>query len=393
MSRKNKHSELFNSNGCLSQHAIEKHISGQLSDEELHAVREHVSSCELCADALEGASLMMSAGGYSKRIDQMHRTDWRRSQRSGGKSRRLYYGLSSVAASLILLFGLFFIFRMQKIFNDGADKLNAPRVADAPVLREDSLSDRDVAVFQQPQSEAYKVHSEPQSKMVTSKKKNVQSAEEGLQEKPLSTTPAEEQKLEVIDEYEDISEEELEIDEDLQLFEEMEALEEVATIQSSQAYSMSRAASPSVSNESRTKSAMRTSSAPVQMQYLQESEEDVADNAQSAGSKSYVVAEVTPMFRGGSLNEFNTYLQDTLVRVLPDSLWQKSIVVSFVVDVDGALKKVKLLSGTGIRALDKQVVQLVKESSQWTPAMQAGKAVESEQQMRVVLDTVKNRGN
>ncbi len=395
MSRKSKHSELFNSNGCLSRQAIEMHISGQLSDSEKHAVQAHASSCEICSDALEGASLMKSAQGYSKRIDQMHQSAWRRSQSSGGKSRRLYYGLSSVAASLILLFGLFLIFRMDKIFRNGVDELKVPNVVVVQEKREDSLQERNKIMYKKPESEAYVSKSQSQKDQMISEEKQPSFIEEsGSKDNEIATSNSLDEKgLAIVDDDIDISEEEMDTYEGLQLFAERDEQENIAANNAPQIHSQSKAASPAVSSERRAKKALRTSSSPEQEQYLPERELESTSEESKAGSKSYVIAEVMPMFQGGDLNHFNSYLRDTLIQVLPDSLWQKSIVVSFVVDTDGILKKVKLLTGTGIRSLDKQVIQLVKESAQWTPAMQAGRPVESEQQLRVVLDSLKNRGN
>ena len=52
------HTSLFSESDCLSEQQIYAYIDGKLNAQERHAVEKHMLGCELCADAMEGLSLV-----------------------------------------------------------------------------------------------------------------------------------------------------------------------------------------------------------------------------------------------------------------------------------------------------------------------------------------------
>lgn len=106
--------ELFSDSGCLSQEALERYLGHLLTDDELKIVDEHLSSCPLCSDAVEGlseksASYSPGIASHSRQINNRLRRRFnydpsrRHSSRKGPALGNL---LIPAAASIIILLGI-----------------------------------------------------------------------------------------------------------------------------------------------------------------------------------------------------------------------------------------------------------------------------------------------
>lgn len=107
---------LFNVSGCLTTGTMLKFLDEQLSQDESSIVQNHLGSCELCTDALEGFSTVTDRASILKTLETINRKITEKVSQSSTqkqlaekKTRNLWvYG--SVAASIGLLIGLYFIF-------------------------------------------------------------------------------------------------------------------------------------------------------------------------------------------------------------------------------------------------------------------------------------------
>lgn len=85
-------------------------------------------------------------------------------------------------------------------------------------------------------------------------------------------------------------------------------------------------------------------------------------------------AEEMPSFQGGDLNKFRDYVQSTAVypQVAQEAGIQGRVRVSFVVEKDGRVTNVKVISGVD-PLLDREAVRVVQSSPRWEPGKQRGK--------------------
>ena len=118
MTKKNKIEPASSNNSCLSASTINNYLAGKLNDEEKESVRKHINGCEFCADAVEGYknmklkdSIIGTVGHINKEIDK--KTELRNYKLLFIKRKILAY--SSLAASVLILVGLFLIINNSRI--------------------------------------------------------------------------------------------------------------------------------------------------------------------------------------------------------------------------------------------------------------------------------------
>jgi TonB family protein len=107
---------LFNVSGCLTTETMLKFLDEKLPQDESSIVQNHLESCELCADALEGfstvtdrVSILTTLESINREITEKVSQSSTQKQLAQKKTKNLWvYG--SVAASIGLLIGLYFIF-------------------------------------------------------------------------------------------------------------------------------------------------------------------------------------------------------------------------------------------------------------------------------------------
>jgi tetratricopeptide (TPR) repeat protein len=87
--------------GCLSEIILLQYLSGQISSSDKRAVEDHIRECEMCADALEGAS-MQDTKEYIKAV---RRIDDRVDSKVSGSSSSRYAVWAAAACITIFLTG------------------------------------------------------------------------------------------------------------------------------------------------------------------------------------------------------------------------------------------------------------------------------------------------
>lgn len=89
-----------------------------------------------------------------------------------------------------------------------------------------------------------------------------------------------------------------------------------------------------------------------------------------------LVAEQMPTFQGGDLNTFRNWVQEGIryPQGALDAGIQGRVVITFVVDKEGAVTDVEILQSPDARLSD-EVIRRLRESPKWTPARDQGKLV------------------
>ena len=102
-----------------------------------------------------------------------------------------------------------------------------------------------------------------------------------------------------------------------------------------------------------------------------------AEATKSTGEEiAYVIVDEKPLFEGKGANAFTTWVNSRIS--YPDIASEKGIqgkvTLSFLIDVDGSLKDIKVLRSVD-PYLDNEAIRVVSTSPKWTPGKQGGKVV------------------
>jgi hypothetical protein len=377
MKNKTEHRELFGPGGCITKDAIQLYIDKELTDSELKKIKQHAKKCSLCAESLEGAHYFSSGNSYSKRVDAMFQSNFRRSLNNDGKSRKLLYAITSAAASVALLLGIYYIIQLKEVVVEKSEIAgNAENIGNQASVEE--LSDSVAIVARDSETEA-KLWSNDRTQL---KESNVVNEEEPI----LIAEDIEVKEPEVI-----IGDPEIVFDDSEAEYEYRKAYIEMEERNELEGDVPDIAGHKIEQNPS-------TEYLPDDNFVLSKAKAEKSDrkgyiptlrsakkSERSFNKSTYYVAEVMPMFQGGGLDRFNEYITDSLKVMLSDSVFRQSIVVGFRIDTMGNVDKVQLISGTDSDILNKQVIRIIKNSPKWIPASISGKPVESDQEVEVVF--------
>ena len=96
----------------------------------------------------------------------------------------------------------------------------------------------------------------------------------------------------------------------------------------------------------------------------------------SSGNTPFQMVEQKPTFGGGDASEFSKWVTSNLKypEEAKASKVQGRVTVTFVVDIDGSVKDVKVLRGVN-ELLDAEAVRVISASPKWTPGRSKGEAV------------------
>jgi protein TonB len=94
------------------------------------------------------------------------------------------------------------------------------------------------------------------------------------------------------------------------------------------------------------------------------------------GQGFFVVVEIMPQFRGGSLKSFWKYIQSEIT--YPEEArmlgMEGTVIVQFIVDDKGNVSQVTLIRSID-PYLDNEAIRVISSSPKWKPGIQAGKPV------------------
>lgn len=91
----------------------------------------------------------------------------------------------------------------------------------------------------------------------------------------------------------------------------------------------------------------------------------------------YSYAQEMPKFPGGQ-NEFYNFIHKNLENTMPRDSIQGSVRVAFIIEIDGSVSDAyapKPYFKNGLSSLEKNLIRLLKEMPNWTPATCNGKPV------------------
>ena len=132
------YNQLFNPQGDLTAEALWAYTHGGLTTEEMRGAQQHIATCEMCADAAEGAAAMTNKELYFNNINLLNS---KIDERVEEKKKRVFawgYQRLAIAALLLLLIGVSFVW-----FNYGSDfkaKTVASNQEDASKNKEPQLN-------------------------------------------------------------------------------------------------------------------------------------------------------------------------------------------------------------------------------------------------------------
>ncbi len=379
MKNKTDHKILFGPGGCLTKETIHMFIDGKLTDDELKKVHHHTKRCQLCADSLEGALLFPSGREFSARVSSLYQSNFRRSLDKNGRSRKLFYGITSAAASIALLFGIVYFFQLQYMLKEKDE------------IAENKKNKSEINSYMPAADSVVMMQAEPETEAKTN------TAPLDVQQERIEGAPVVPQKpkSEIV-----VVESDIQLDEEAISLDELEYLSE--PLPEAEAETKGMENKPALSAKQEMKSMGVASEAlpdlwagqPERAKKKETQAEVYSSKERARGAlrkvdksskTAYYVAEVMPMFNGGGVNKFSEYIADSLKVILPDSVLTQSIVVGFRIDTSGNVDKIRLISGTDSEILNNQVLDIIQNSPQWIPASISGKPVETEQEVKIVL--------
>ncbi|MBN1599311.1 MAG: energy transducer TonB [Bacteroidales bacterium] len=106
--------KLFNESGCLTLDTISNLIDGKLSVEEMLLVDKHISSCKICASAVQGGKFFSNGNEYKQQIAAVKNTWSLKRAVKPALNKRAITVISGIAASLIIISGILLVIRQQK---------------------------------------------------------------------------------------------------------------------------------------------------------------------------------------------------------------------------------------------------------------------------------------
>jgi hypothetical protein len=379
MKNKTEHKILFGPGGCLTRETIHLFIDGKLTDDELKKVHHHTKRCQLCADSLEGALLFPSGSTFSTRVSSLHHSNFRRSLDKNGRSRKFFYGITSTAASIALLFGIIYIFQLQRVVRE-KDEIAEKNEPQSEINSYIPAADSVVIVDISPETESKTV-----AKPLDKEQKRIESEQApAIPARPKGQIVIKESDVQLDDETIYFDEPELLTPAPKTKIKEMEKKKALSAQQEMMSMGGASEALPDLSTREPKQTNKREAQAEVYSPREQRARR-VSRKADKINKSAYYVAEVMPMFNGGDVNKFSEYIADSLKVILPDSILAQSIVVGFRIDTSGNVDKIHLISGTDSEVLNNQVLDIIRNSPQWIPASISGKPVESEQEVKIVL--------
>jgi len=372
--------ELFNDSGCLSQEALEHYLEHLLTDENRKLVDDHLASCLLCKEALEGISelnndqhepmiseesegISFSAasmdesssyaprlGTYTNRVNMRLRSRFgydpsrRRPVRRDPYLRNLFI---PAAASIIVLMGIiayFHYFFPERQDLAMSDKKEIPLMTEEKETAGESLE----TSVTPPETEQLMVGGVMDKSEETVEEDIIPAASGNNQ-------PTEDITEVAVVENEEMPDEEIIIAEDDEDITIAEAVAEDEVVSVYAAEEMAGAGLPdeqALVAKSRSKGSQK------------KAEQAVVFN----------VVEQMPEFPGG-IDSMNYFLRKNLL--YPMSTEQQTdttVIAQFIVSKKGKIKDVEIVQSAG-KVFDDEVVRVIKLMPDWNPGIQRGKTV------------------
>mgnify|MGYP001208146540 CR=1 FL=1 len=385
------------SSQCIAQEVLIAYLQGRLTGVEMNRVERHLAVCPMCADELEGLSLMDSPQSMVAMAERIHRAI---DEKVGTTPRRIgvpFY--LKIAAALLVLISI-----SALVYH------SLSRISQPLEIAEQLPMEKEKKIEHEPHAAAPEPSPSQERTMITETRERTtnEPAAEATQKilaPPLTiveSTNVNADEVIVIDDMVDISVE-------AELFQYGQAAdsgiarphavevstgkEEIIPIAELAAVPPPPKPIPSAgqaSSKRRPKQALRHKAAGnidlddvghplatedndetmVKIVTFAEKEEDVEEE------EIFIVVEEMPVFEGGDINAFSNYIAKSIK--YPESAAENGIqgkvIVSFIVEPDGKVTNVKVVRGID-PALDQEAVRVIESSPKWQPGKQRGRPV------------------
>jgi TonB family protein len=345
-----------------------KYLNGELSGMEMNRVERHIAICHMCADEIEGLSMLQSPGdihGIANEINR--RIDERLSISKTTRFTVPYY--MKIAASLVVLMAISMLVYystkqitppliMSEQISKKEEKISfeaAARLEDTVLVLQDNEK---IPITRQEEVRAIKP---PQPQLV-------------LNEITIISDENIEDKYE--DEVETIAIVTVEPDTPKSVIDGIQEQPAAYLATANDYQSIGGIAAGAAAQRSKQKddeereSTATLNKATKPVAYVSYDEEINEDQV-------FLVVEQMPVFENPEYdNSFKNYVQKNLH--LPSSIIESSfkgkVFVEFIIESDGSISNVQVIQGIQVE-LDKEAVRVIESSPKWKPGVQRGKPV------------------
>lgn len=317
---------LFNQQGCISTEGLREYIAGEMSLEAREVLEKHVVDCELCREAIEGTPYFKNVDEFSNGLTKLNEKWGRKNQSERVLSKATIAGLVSIAASVMLLVGLYIVSQYQR---EQRSEMIARSIDQGARIEEISSSEQ--AFFT----------------TITGDTRNLNSLQdESVREEFLmaNTTP-------------EVSTIPITLMEETQVY----------------AYKTKSESIVPPKPEPRPKPQLRY---PFRVMSMPPPEMEERNALAHEHSEVFNYVEEMPKFYHKNIQDFNNYIARFLH--YPSLAIEKNIsgrvYVQFTIDEEGKLTDIEVLKSSST-LLNSEVIRVLRNSPEWTPGKQKGKAV------------------
>ena len=372
MTKKSKIRQLSANDNCLTVDAINSFLTGRLDTNEMELVRKHIEECEFCADAVEGYrsmqltdTILNTVGQLNKEIDDISVPKQYKLQSFTKK----IIAYSSLAASILILIGLFLLIRNLKI-------RQATIVSDKLVLEEDKQPSQEAREQGKESGSLITYDSFPGDADIRIKT----SAKEEI----LPVTSKSDFKTYDKSEIKEITEQEAiasipetDVEKEIDIDMEMEEAEyQAPKMAAAPAARAAELTGPTVYDKGKGRNkdvlAKKEYSQPQEILTTQmQSDEDLLYD-----ETIYLMMDELPRFENNGLEQFKKYVQNNLQ--YPQRAKKLGIegrvFVKFAIDSAGRVVDTEILNSAD-SLLNKEALRVINSSPQWTAGRKDGKPV------------------
>ena len=314
--------ELFNEQGCLTAEGIVRYVKNDLSHNDLLRADQHLTKCDLCNASISGVAQLSHTESFTKNVRDLKKRWQHKHAAKSTTSRRIIYLYGSVAASVAILAGIFFLAGKH---NPGADK----RMAYIPA---NMISIDSVAKFYGNIVPIETNTQPPQIKEKNAREKFINSHGKTEKENRISASVKNAR----------IVARNAENDNDIDIGE----------------------IDNFILENSPTHSTL--------MSHPPLNDDDLSNDDEKTQTV-FTICENMPRFEDGGLREFSRYVHKEIryPKAALNAGIEGRVYVQFTIDENGKLINPKILKGCNV-LLEKEVLRVLNNSPRWVPGMQSG---------------------
>jgi hypothetical protein len=366
---------IFEPSGCLSREAFDALRNNVLPPDVKAVATEHLTSCPFCTDAMEGLEEMGSPQITAEVVATLDDTFQQKYLSKKTKTKSIVWFSISIAASLLLLSGLFFLFRDNKPKTQFA--VNTPQKSDTDSTSSGLLKPKE------PQEE-----NSPTSPVISKNEERELKAPIRSEEiKDFSTQSNDEVKAkapEPLNKIKAEKEEDFDAKSSYAGGAPAVMMDSIALDKKSLAYISETKSSKRMDQAANNYSAERVQSSANKRSYNAPTptpaSEAIAENKKETFKDDESISSVIEepaTFQGGDINKFRIYVIQQLK--IPNSVEKSNesgnkAIFQFVIDKKGKLIDIKIIRSLD-PAIDNEIVKILKNSPLWAPGKQGGKPV------------------